>query len=405
MPAWHPNVLVDSPDVRILLLNDHATPTGGAELIVLSLREQLRARGHDARILASTARPHGGESEADYHCLGITGQARGVTQVWNLSARRVLRRVLREFDPDVAHVRLFLSQLSPSILEPLRNRPAVFHAAWYRSICPLGTKLLPNGESCTQPVGKACLSNRCVPPYALPSVIVQSSLWRRRRGVFDAVIANSDATRRRLTEAGINVTHTIWNGVADVGERAPLGEAPLVLFAGRLVREKGADILLEAFAEVVERVPEARLVIVGSGPEAARLDRLVDEHALRAFVTLRGFLPRAQLDELARDAWVQVVPSRWEEPFGTVAAEGMMRGTPVVVSRTGGLAEFVTDRETGRQVPPSDPRALADAIAELLLDRAENDRLGRNARAFALARLNLDGFTDRFEALYGSLAR
>src|SRR6185503_12644278 len=102
--------------MRILLASDYATPTGGAELMILALRDALRRRGHDARLFASSARPLGMSSEADYECFGISSRLRGLSQVANPSAFLSLNRVLRDFRPDVVHVRLFLSQLSPLIL-------------------------------------------------------------------------------------------------------------------------------------------------------------------------------------------------------------------------------------------------------------------------------------------------
>src|ERR1700679_3026124 len=112
--------------MRILLVSDYATPTGGAELMVLMLRDALRLRGHDARLLASSARPLGIPSQADYECFGMTSRLRGLTQVANPSAYLSLHRILQNFKPDIVHVRLFLSQLSPLILPLLENVPAIF---------------------------------------------------------------------------------------------------------------------------------------------------------------------------------------------------------------------------------------------------------------------------------------
>src|SRR5690349_16117223 len=122
--------------MRILLVSDYATPTGGAELMILSLREALRRRGHDARLFASSACPLDVPSQADYQCFGTVSKLRGLIQVANPSAHRSLHRVIREFQPEVVHVRLFLSQLSPAILPLVRNIPAIYHVAWYRPICP-----------------------------------------------------------------------------------------------------------------------------------------------------------------------------------------------------------------------------------------------------------------------------
>src|ERR1700685_766742 len=218
--------------MRILLISDYATPTGGAELMVLSLRDALRRRGHDARLFASSARPLGLPSQADYECFGIASRLRGLIQVGNPSAFWRLRQVLREFQPDVAHVRLFLGQLSPAILPLLRDIPALHHVAWYRSICPIGTKMLPDGASCHEPAGIACLRHQCFPAWAWPSTMLQMNLSRRWQGSFNIVVANSYATERRLEQEGVHPVEVIWNGVPVRALRGPLAEHPTVVFAG-----------------------------------------------------------------------------------------------------------------------------------------------------------------------------
>jgi hypothetical protein len=143
--------------MRILLISDYSTPTGGAELMVLMLRDALRRRGHDARLFASSARSLGMQTHADYECFGLSSPLRGLLQIANPSARLRLGQALRDFQPDIAHVRLFHSRLSPLILPLLADVPAIHHVAWYRSICPTGTKLLPDGTACSEPAGVACL--------------------------------------------------------------------------------------------------------------------------------------------------------------------------------------------------------------------------------------------------------
>jgi glycosyltransferase involved in cell wall biosynthesis len=389
--------------MRILLVSDYATPTGGAELMILALRDALRRRGHDARLLASSARPLGVPSQADYECFGITSKLRGLIQLANPSAFLTLRRILRDFRPEVVHVRLFLSQLSPLILPLLENVPAIFHVAWYRSICPVGTKMLPGFTSCQEHAGFACLKNGCVPPYAWPVQMAQMKLWRRWRSAFNLVVANSRATKRRFEAEGIGPIEVVWNGVPTRAARRPLGGAPVVAFAGRLVAEKGADVLLEAFAKVTARLPQARLLIAGDGSERNRLRAKIDQLDLGGSVEMLGHLSRTQLEDHFASAWVQVVPSRWEEPFGIVAAEAMMRGTAVVASNTGGLAELVQHGETGILVPPSDPAALAGALLPLLENQPQADRIGMSGREFAMRYLTEDVFVDRFLCLYESL--
>lgn len=391
--------------MRILLISDYGTPTGGAELMVLSLRDALRRRGHDARLFASSARPLGLPSQADYACFGIASRLRGLIQVANPSAFWRLRQVLRDFQPDVAHVRLFLGQLSPAILPLLGDIPAIHHVAWYRSICPIGTKMLPDGTKCHEPAGAACLRHQCFPAWAWPAAMLQMNLSKGWQGAFNIVVANSYATQRRLEQEGVRRVQVIWNGVPVRALRGPLAEHPIVVFAGRLLQEKGADLLLDAFAQVVTRFPAARLLIAGDGPERSRLVSQINRLGLDSNVRMLGHLSRTDLECEFGNAWVQVVPSRWEEPFGLVAAEALMRGTAVIASDTGGLAEFVQHDETGILVAPQDPQALAEALQTLLQDPELAHRMGLKGRAFAMQHLSEDIFVDRFVSLYELLCQ
>src|SRR5947208_2886727 len=140
------------------------------------------------------------------------------------------------------------------------------------------------------------------------------------------------------------------------------------------------------------RIPEAKLLIAGDGPESSRLIAQIGDLRLDSSVTLLGHLSRAELEARFSNAWVQVVPSRWEEPFGIVAAESLMRGTAVVASDAGGLAEIVLNNETGVLVPPGDPQALGDALLSLLENRERVEWMGGNARQFALQHLTEEAF-------------
>ena len=126
---------------------------GGAEIATLSLRDELRKRGHDARLFSSSARAGEGFSHADYECFGTTSLFRTLLQTANPWAYRRLANVLARFKPDVIHVTMFLTQLSPLILPLLRKVPSLYHVVWYRPICPIGTKLLSDGSACNVPLG------------------------------------------------------------------------------------------------------------------------------------------------------------------------------------------------------------------------------------------------------------
>ena len=134
--------------MKILLVNDYGVLAGGAERITIDLRDGLRARGYDARLLASTASPFALPGQADFTCLGTNGLGRGVLQVWNPWAVSRLRRVLAEFQPDVVHVRMFLTQMSPGILPLLARVPSLLHVGNHQTICPLNTRVLRDESRC-----------------------------------------------------------------------------------------------------------------------------------------------------------------------------------------------------------------------------------------------------------------
>ena len=389
--------------MKILIVNDYGTPGGGAEHMSLTLRDGFRARGHDARLFASSARHPGLENAADFVCFGSESAARRVLQVANPSAVRSLRKALATFRPDVVHVRMFLTQLSPMILPLLRDVPSVLHVVNYQLICPTNTKLLMDGSTCHHRPGLACYREGCMPAAGVARTLVQGRMWRQWHDVFDLVVANSEWTRRRLQAENIDVRATIWNGVPASPVRPPLGGPPTVAYAGRLVGKKGVDVLMRAVAEVASVVPDVRLLVLGDGPDRAALAALGQSLGLGERLQMHGHRRRDEAEQVLAQAWVQAVPSVWEEPFGLVAAEAMMRGTAVVATDRGGLAEQVVHGETGFLVAPGDVSALAAALLRILHDRALAERMGAAGRVRALAEFREDLVIERFLRLYETL--
>lgn len=387
--------------MRILIVHDYGTPTGGAEHMVLLLRDRLRARGHTVRLFTSTARPLDAPVLADDTCLGTTSRYRTLLQCANPWAWQRLRAVLAAFQPDVVHVKMLLTQLSPLILPVLRDVPAVYNVADYRPICPVGSRRLPGGGHCRHPVGPACYREGCLPLRDWIPLMGQMAVWARWRSALDRVVTASCWMKERLEQEGMRVDAVIPNGVVEQPARPPLAGPPTVSFAGRLVATKGVDVLVEAMARVRRAVPNARLLVAGDGPSKAELER--QARASGQPITWLGHLDRDAMERALAPAWVHAVPSTWDEPFGLVAAEALMRGTAVVVSAGGGLVDIVDDGETGWHVPPSDAEALAQALLRVLGDRAVAERMGARGRAVALAQYTQDVYVDRFARLYAEL--
>jgi glycosyltransferase involved in cell wall biosynthesis len=233
--------------------------------------------------------------------------------------------------------------------------------------------------------------------------MAQHALVRRWHGVFGAVIAVSGAVRDRFVEAGVAVDDVIPAPVELRNLRPPLGGPPSILFAGRLVHEKGGDVLLRAVARLQSQLPGVRLTIVGDGPARGELEILRHRLGLDDVVDFRPHVDRAALESAADTAWVQVVPSVWAEPFGLAAAEAMMRGTAVVASNSGGLPDVIGDHDAVALTPPRDDAALADALFTLLCDREHCERTGAAARRSALERFSPSRVAEQFLGHYARL--
>jgi glycosyltransferase involved in cell wall biosynthesis len=388
--------------VKILLVNDYATAAYGSENLTLRLRDLLRQRGHDARLFASCARAvDEQEVLADYQCFGTRSRFNRLLQVVNPWAFWEFRRVLREFRPAVVHVKIFLLQISPLILPLLRNVPSLYDATVLRSICPTGIKMLPDGGVCHVPAGTVCYHNRCFLLRSLLPAMLGMWFWKKWRNAFDLIITNSHAMRFRLNSEGVEVKHVIWHGIPTRPQRPPLSSPPTVAFAGRLALEKGADVLVKAFARTSQEITDARLILAGDGLERKRLKNLIADLGLSSRVSMTGHILQPEVERLFDAAWVQAVPSRCVESFGMVAAEAMMRGTAVVASASGGLVEIVgEDGQRGLLVPPGDDKALAGALLSLLRNRQLAEKMGRAGREFALVRFNEETYVDETLRLY-----
>ncbi len=174
----------------------------------------------------------------------------------------------------------------------------------------------------------------------------------------------------------------------------------IVLYVGRLVYEKGADMLVESAPLVLSQTPDAKFVIGGRGPLFASLSQRIEAMYLRDKVLLTGFLSEEERDQLYLTADVCVFPSRYE-PFGIVALEAMAAGTPVVVSDVGGLSTVVQHNYTGLTTYPEDVHSLAWAIMQVLHNPEVAMERAARARDYVEKHLNWPVIADMTLEVYG----
>jgi phosphatidylinositol alpha-1,6-mannosyltransferase len=201
--------------------------------------------------------------------------------------------------------------------------------------------------------------------------------------------ALADRTRMARLSPGVDVDlFTPSADGAEVRRRHGLGSAPVVVCVSRLVARKGQDVLVEGWPRVLDRHPEARLVLVGGGPLEAQLRRAISARGLAGSVVLTGPVPPAELPAHYAAGDVFAMPCRTRragldvEGLGMVFLEAAACGRPVVAGTSGGAPEAVDDGVTGHVVDPEDPAAVADAVSGLLDDPAGARAMGAAGRAW-----------------------
>jgi glycosyltransferase involved in cell wall biosynthesis len=403
--------------VRVLLVGNHWTEgPGGAETMLVLTADLLRAAGHEVvpfavaeeRTLPTPVRPllpvaAGAGSRTRF------GEAWAGT--WSPRVYRALARVVDEVRPDVAHVHHVFERLTVSVLDALQRRgvPTVMTLHDYKPVCP-NFRLFTDGAPCTR-----CLSGRYV--NVVRHRCLEGSRWRsvaaaadayasRGRGVYDRVdrlLAPSAFLRDRVVDGGLPAdrVEVLPNPVlAAPAPRPSPGAPPAVLYASRLVAEKGVDTLLDAVARLPAGV---RVRLAGSG----RLERVVVERVAAEGlpVDVLGPLPPDRVAAELRAAAVAVLPALWWENCPMAVLEAGAQGVPVVASAVGGVPELVDDGATGLLVPPGDATALADALTGLLADPSAADRMGRAGWARIRSRHDPAAHVAALQAVYRRVVR
>ncbi|HIP34801.1 MAG TPA: glycosyltransferase family 1 protein [Methanothermococcus okinawensis] len=153
----------------------------------------------------------------------------------------------------------------------------------------------------------------------------------------------------------------------------------MILFVGRLVYQKGVEYLIRAAPRVLEKYPNSKVVIAGSGDMRGYLENLAFQLGCRDKIIFLGFVNGDMLKKLYKSADVTVIPSVYE-PFGIVALESMAAGTPVVASGVGGLKEIIQHEYNGITVYPQDPNSIAWGIDRVLSDEGLREWIVKNAK-------------------------
>jgi len=377
--------------MRILMVTDFYPPlVGGVEVVVSALARGLSRRGHEvsvATIGTNGAAPLSVDDGIRIHRIQLTAarvdalftQRRPwAPPVPDPEAVAALRRIVRDERPHVVHGHDWLAR---SFIPLKRGARAAFVMSlhYYTSTCAKKS-LMYRGEPCAGPGLLKCL--QCAGDHygrARGAVVTLGNFAfaAAERAVVDTFLPVSEATAAGNAlgpGAPYEVIPNFLLPPAPLGDRersllSELPEEPFVLFVGDLRREKGIEVLLEAYGGLVESPP---LVLIG---------KVWDESPRRLPENVRLFRewPNSAVREAQRRSLALVLPSLWPEPFGMVVLEALAAGRPVIGSRIGGIADLVQHERNGVLVEPGNVGALRVALERVGSDAQLRARLGREA--------------------------
>jgi glycosyltransferase involved in cell wall biosynthesis len=250
----------------------------------------------------------------------------------------------------------------------------------------------------------------------MPQIHFQRVLERRLLPRIDGIIAGSEAAADRIEsmgysgpleiapESGVNIeTFTPNQTVSGLRNRFGIPQdATVVLYAGRLVKEKGIELLIDAAPDVIAENPDTHILILGEGDREVYLEDQIEASEVSDAVTLiTDQQPYAEMPAIHSLASVFVYPSRttetWAEQFGFAVAEAMSCGVPVITTECGALPHVV--RDTGLVCPENNSEAIRDSLLSLLDDEKWRTELGQLARERAVTEFNFDSVAAKHRQL------
>lgn len=409
--------------MRLLLVTDHYPPfIGGAQRQSYLLARHMAAQGHEVNVVTPW---HGGlpaREETEGIVVHRVRQLRTAIPALVRDRRQRhqppfpdpvtvanLRRIIRETRPELVHAHGWVAYSAAAALAGQRI-PLLLSARSYGYFCATRT-MLHKGLPCTGPAPRKCLACASRDYGVLKGVVAVATvaagrplLVRKMTGLHGVGTyvhdVNFDYLGGDRMEADQQLVRATIPSVVDVGSSpdgtpieahlARLPKQPYILFVGAFRRPKGLEVLFEAYRRLESPPP---LVLIGT------FERDCPHPAtFPPGTVVLTEVPHPAVMSAWDRALFGVMPSLWREPFGTVVAEGMSRGRPVIGTQIGGHADII-DEDSGILVPQGDVDALEQAMRGLIEDPDRREAMGRAARLRAQL-FAAESVLPRFEQVY-----
>ena len=363
--------------MKVLLVHNFYQQAGGEDTSFSNTGQLLKEKDH--QILTYTRQ---NDEINSYSLLQKMSLPRKT--VWANDTYQDICRIIELERPDIIHVFNSFPLVSPSIYYASQRAgiPVVQDLPNYRLICPAAT-LYRDDRFCTDCIGKLPwrgVLHRCYRESRLQTAVIAAMLvshrWRKTwLTQVDMFVTRSEFSRNQFLAAGMPEQKlTVLPNFLYSPPEQRVGHAEYACFLGRLSPEKGVETLLHAWQEI-----NLQLYLVGDGESREFLQNSCRKMNLTQ-VDFMGWQPHSEMFLILKQAQFLVVPSEWYEPFGYVVIEAFACGVPVIVSNIGGLAELVTDGDTGLHYEVGNVMDLREKIRWAISHPDEMERMGINGR-------------------------
>ncbi|MCP5124565.1 MAG: glycosyltransferase family 4 protein [Gammaproteobacteria bacterium] len=401
--------------MKLLLTHKFFKLTGGAEVFFFETGRLLEEHGHEVVYFSTSTsdnRPSPYEKyfidPPEYSDGNILRRAFNIKRmIYSLKAKEKFARLLDDTKPDLVHAFAIHVHLTPSILVAAYEAdvPVVMSCNDYKHICP-NYKLYHHGHICTDCRGKRfykAIVNRCCKDSLAFSIASSLEAYSHNAmniysKYVDMYLFSSEFMARE-TENFWGVGSFCWDMLRNPFESRKYPYSPdyedYGLYFGRLIDEKGVDILVSAAA----LAPTVRLKIVGNGPDAGKLKALANSLGLNN-IEFVGSLWGTALDDILKRTRFVVVPSVWHENFPYVINQSFAFGKAVIGTDRGGIPELVKHGERGIVYPAHDIRLLADAMLDLWNNSEKAVEMGRRAKEYSDSEFNDEQQYEKLMSIY-----
>lgn len=397
--------------MKILLINKFLHPNGGSETYIFKLGDQLTAMGHEVQFFGMEHegrvvgnRVNAYTADMDFH--GGSKLAKltyPIKTIYSSEARKKLRLVLEDFQPDVCHLNNFNYQLTPSIILEIRkwNKKCriVYTAHDYQLVCPnhmcrtVGTNV--NCEKCLGGHFMNCTKAKCIHGSLAKSAIgtMEATFWKWK-GVYkqlDKIICCSNFMKTKLDTYPVLADKTVaLHNFVEPVEQKNVEKQDYVLYFGRFSQEKGIGTLIQ----VAKELPDVPFIFAGTGPLEDQLEGVPNIQNV-------GFQRGEALEKLIREARFTVYPSEWYENCPFSVMESQMYGTPVLGADIGGIPELIQAGKTGELFESGNAADLKRKIEAMWADEKALAAYAENCSKVGF--LNLEQYTRELMAYYGDM--